>query len=178
MATASAPCTVVRTSADTGGLLDKSGHEIVLRKKTHCPRLWTKKCGSKASRTGNPALSRCPLKSCRHVNASLETGGSLDEDARALSENARSLNRYPPSLCRYPRSVGGHPRSLSAYPRSLSGYPRSLSENARARPRGIPNWPLPRHTIGINGHSSEIEEAVVLATYSFLSFNKKPRMSS
>src|SRR6202165_1530157 len=118
---------------------------FVLRKQMHCPRLWTKKCGSKASRTGNPALSRCPLESCRRVNASLETGRALDEDARVLSENARSLKADTPSL--------------HADARSLRRDPRSLTVSVRARPRGTPNWPSPRHTIGISEHSSEIEAA-------------------
>src|SRR5207245_11780559 len=41
---------------------------------------------------------------------------------------------------------------------SINEDARSLIENARARPRRTPNWRSPRHTVGINGHSSEIEE--------------------
>src|SRR6266567_9013063 len=51
------------------------------------------------------------------------------------------------------------PRSFRPDPRSLRADGRSLRENARARPRRTPNWPSPRHAVGINGHSSEIEEA-------------------
>src|SRR6266545_4436492 len=89
-------------------------------------------------KSGIGTPERCPLNSCRSVSAPTVTGASINEDPRSLIENASSLSQDAPA----PRPD-----------------PHSLRENARARPRRTPNWPSPRHTIGINGHSSEIEEA-------------------
>src|SRR3989442_16034204 len=64
-----------------------------------------------------------------------------------------------PHRVQIPHSLRPDPRSFRPDPRSLGADGPSLRENARARPRRTPNWPSPRHAVGINGHSSEIEEA-------------------
>src|SRR6266542_2741054 len=96
-------------------------------------------------KSGIGTPERCPLDLCRSVSAPTVTGASLNQDAPAPRPDPHSLRLDP--------------RSFRPDHRSLLADGRSLRENARARPRRTPNWPSPRHTIGINGHSSEIEEA-------------------
>src|SRR6266496_4145437 len=67
--------------------------------------------------------------------------------------------RCPLDLCRSVSAPTVTGASINEDARSLIENAPSLSQDARARPRRTPNWPSPRHTIGINGHSSEIEEA-------------------
>src|SRR6266540_4865468 len=110
-------------------------------------------------KSGIGTPERCPLDLCRSVSAPTVTGASINEDARSLIENAPSLSQDAPAPRPDPHSLRLDPRSFRPDHRSLLADGRSLRENARARPRRTPNWPSPRHTIGINGHSSEIEEA-------------------
>src|SRR6059036_1218936 len=111
-----------------------------------CPRLWNASQGLALWKASIGTPERYPLDLCRSVSAPTLTGASINEDARSLIENAPSLSQDAPS----PRP---DPHSLRPDPRSLGADGPSLRENARARPRRTPNWPSPRHAVGINGHS-------------------------
>src|SRR6266540_155468 len=124
--------------------LDKPGHEICAQKKMDVSSFMGRRNAAQGlvlwkSSIGTP--ERCPLNLCRSVSAQTVTAPAPRPD---------------------PRSLRLDPRSFRPDPRSLLADGRSLRENARARPRRTPNWPSPRHAGGINGHSSEIEEATAV----------------
>src|SRR6266508_3490912 len=121
--------------------LDKPGHGICAQKKELMVLVCRQRNAAQGlvlwkSSIGTP--ERCPLNLCRSVSAPTVTGPAPRPD---------------------PHSLRLDPRSFRPDPRSLLADGRSLRENARARPRRTPNWPSPRPAVGINGHSSKIEEA-------------------
>src|SRR2546428_5349028 len=141
--------------------MDKPGHEICAQKKMDVSSFMGRRKAAQGLALWKSSIGtteRYPLDLCRSVSAPTVTGASINEDARSLIENAPSLSQDAPSPRPDPRSLRPDPRSFRPDPRSLRADGRSLRENARARPRRTPNWPSPRHTVGINGHSSEIEE--------------------
>src|SRR6267143_531123 len=141
--------------------LDKPGHGIRAQKRIDAYLFCRQRNASQGLALGKSSIGtpeRCPLNLCRGVSAPTVTGASINEDARSLIENASSLSQDAPAPRPDPRSLRPDPRSFRPDPHSLRADGRSLRENARARPRRTPNWRSPRHTVGINGHSSEIEE--------------------
>src|SRR6267378_287684 len=118
--------------------LDKPGHGIRAQKRIDASLFCRQRNAAQGlvlwkSSIGTP--ERCPLDLCRSVSAPTVTGASINEDARSLIENAPSLSQD----ARAPLAEGP-----------------SLRDNARARLGRTPNWPWPRHAVGINGHSSEL----------------------